>query len=127
MRAAIVLGAGPLPPIPVAARRWLDRTVDGTPGRWAAILGPRKARAFLCYDMEGHTLWASGTWVSPAHRGNGLAGLLWMTVLTIHDVRNVKVVTVSAGGRGLIESVSKQFPDIRFGPPPDTHRGPPTG
>ncbi len=67
--------------------------------------------------MFGHffrdgVLHANGTWVHPEYRRQGIGEKLWHRALKSHQVREVKVLTSSTSGTGLVKKLQRAYPRI---------------
>jgi predicted N-acetyltransferase YhbS len=87
---------------------------DGWHQAFVAVDGD-KVVGCLRYDRittPSGGLRAGGTWVAPSHRGTGLAKRLWRRAL--RGQGTVEVITVSRGGKALIESLRRQYPKVAW-------------
>ena len=91
-----------------------DLDQDSDASHVALAYHAKRLVGWLRVTIEGETLYAQGTWVEEAYRGQGIAKALWSHALASLDPEVVEVTTSSKGGRGLIESLKKSKPDVRF-------------
>jgi GNAT superfamily N-acetyltransferase len=68
---------------------------------------------YYWYPGEKRML-ASGTWVEPEHRGNGVAHALWGRAMKSLKPKRVTITTVSKEGRHLVGSIVRWFYDVEF-------------
>jgi GNAT superfamily N-acetyltransferase len=81
----------------------------------ATAYAGRRLVGFLRYEFNQFgTLCASGTWVDPRHRKDGVAALLWRYVLDRVRPRRVWVRTVTPGGRALVTALMREKRRIRW-------------
>ncbi len=55
---------------------------------------------------------AAGTWVAPAHRGQGLGARLWASALRKSKAQEVHVTVISRSGSALVKKMKSLYPRL---------------
>ena len=93
--------------LPAKVRK--DLTLDAPAHYTATAYEGKRLVGFLRYDFNQFgTLCASGTWVDPRDRANGIGASLWRYVLDRVKPRRVWVRTVTPGGRALVTALMRE-------------------
>lgn len=93
---------------------FVEGLAEETSSHVAIARDGKKTVGFFRFTIRRGTLWAQGTWVRKSYRKKGLALSMWDVAMKRFKPKRVDVVTVSRGGKVLVERVKRGNPGVKF-------------